>query len=895
VNQSEGQRGFGRARNPAGVLPVRPVAIALVLNTLMAALTTGYATPLDPAVALNRAWAEAWFPAAPTECLVIVHEDELGDTKVNRGAAGGPLRLGDQVYSHGLGVNSHSTLRVKLNRPARSLVAVIGLDRNVDHTQASCRFHIRSGTNQIFSTEVLRANAAPRAIEVPLAGVTRFDLVVDDAGDGRGWDQADWAEAKVVLEDGSALWLDALPVEGRFPFSFVYAGKHSSEFLGDWIRTFETEASSDTATRRTLSFTDPTTRLEVKAVCLVYQDTAGVDWTLHFTNQGDQDSPVIEQVKALDAAIEVGAASRVVLHRLNGAPCQADDWMPFDQPLAQGKRIEFAATNGRSSNVSPWFTTQWDGGGVITAIGWSGQWSAAVRFNGDRVHTQVGMQHLHTVLHPGETLRSPRILQLRWEGGEVERAHNLFRQTMFAHILPRIDGQLAWPPMAHLSTSFYELNQSNEQNVLSHLAALRGLGFEMFWLDAYWTGPSGFPHSMGNYGFPLERVEPRDRFPRGLRAIAAAVQREGLGFLMWFEPERVAPGTLLTKEHPGWVISPSGDGSGLYNLGLPEARRYMTDYLDAAVKAYRLACLRIDYNIDPLAFWRFLDAKDPNRVGLAEVRYVEGLYQMWDDLRKANPGLLIDNCASGGRRIDLETMSRSLPLWRSDNTCDMLDLKPETGLAAARKNQLMSAGLNRYVPFSTVGQMGSTPYLFRSGFNAGIAFAEDVRPKTYPRKLLEQGLAEGKRLRKYFLGNFYPLAESGTDVCGWMVTQYHRPSDHDGMVLAFRRDQSAYLAFEARLREIDPAQDYTVTFYRGYDPENPLTLSGVALQRLRLDITEAPGSVLVEYREATAPAQAPSAGVSTAPVQPPPRGSPEADFWPGIENSCPETATISPR
>ena len=633
-------------------------------------------------------------------------------------------------------------------------------------------------------------------------------------------------------------------------FSFVYGGKPFSEFLGRCTRDLKDEKISDTTSRRTLTLIDPATGLEVRAVCLVYQDTAGVDWTLHFTNKGDKDSPIIEQVRALDASIRVGTAGSVVLHRLNGAPCQADDWMPFDQPVAKGQRIEFAATNGRSSNVSPWFNADWGGGGVITAIGWSGQWSAAVRFNDGRLHTEVGMQHLRTILHPGESLRSPRILQLRWEGGDADRAYNLFRRTMLAHIMPRINGQLVWPPIVHLSTSFYELNNSNEQNVLSHLESLRGLGFEMFWLDAYWTGPSGFPNSMGNYGFPIERVEPKDRFPRGLRAIGDAVEKEGLRFLMWFEPERVVAGTFLAKEHPEWVISPSGDGGGLYNLGIPEARQYMTDYLNAAIKAYKLSCLRIDYNIDPLGFWRFMDAKDTNRVGLTEIRYVEGLYRMWDDLLKANPGLFIDNCASGGRRIDLEAMSRSLPLWRSDNTCDMLDLQPATVLFAARKNQLMSLGLNRYVPFSTVGQMGATPYLFRSGFNAGIAFGEDVRPKDYPRDLLKQGIAEGKRIRKYFLGDFYPLVNAGADPRGWMVMQYHRPKENDGMVIAFRRDESAYVACEGRLREIDSTRDYQVTVYRTYEPEKPLTLKGSALRQLRLEVGECPGSVIVEYRDA---------------------------------------------
>lgn len=51
---------------------------------------------------------------------------------------------------------------------------------------------------------------------------------------------------------------------------------------------------------------------------------------------------------------------------------------------------------------------------------------------------------------------------------------------------------------------------------------------------------------------------------------------------------------------------------------------------------------------------------------MTEIRFVEGHYAMWDELREKNPGLWIDNCAGGGRRIDLEMCMRSVPLWRSD-------------------------------------------------------------------------------------------------------------------------------------------------------------------------------------------------------------------------------------
>ena len=651
-------------------------------------------------------------------------------------------------------------------------------------------------------------------------------------------------------------WAERVFGETPEPFSFIYGGRASSELVKGWKREVRDETATGATLHRTLTLTDPETGLQVRAEAIIYTDLPGVDWTLYFTNKGTNETPVLEQVKALDVMIAPATNSAALLHRLKGSTCSADDWQPFDVPLPPGTKSEFGAVNGRSSADSPFFNVAWGAGGVITAVGWSGQWRGVVeRTSGGALRIQAGMQHLHLRLHPGETVRSPRILQLYWLGEDQHHGYNLFRQVMLRHIVPRIDGKPVTPPIAHLSTSFYELNGSTESNVLSHLEAIKGLGFEIFWLDAYWTR-DGFPAGMGHYGFPIQRVEPLDRFPHGLKPISDAVRQAGMGFLMWFEPERVHPGTALTKEHPEWVISPGKDTGGLFNLGMPEAQEYMTRYLKAVIQEYGLACLRIDYNIDPLPFWEFLNRKDPERVGMAEIRYVEGLYRLWDDLLQAYPHLFIDNCASGGRRIDLETCSRSIPLWRSDNTCDMLDLRPETIRQAAIKNQLMSAGLNRYVPFSTAGQMGATPYLFRSGFNGGIAFAEDCRPKDYPRDLLKQGIAEGKRLRKYYLGNFYPLSDVTLNSKDWCVVQYHRPVEADGMVLAFRRHQSPAGSSMCELHEVDAAADYEVTTSRGYQPSAAARMKGAQLRNLKVEIDEQPGSVVVEYKRVEAKGQA---------------------------------------
>jgi hypothetical protein len=384
------------------------------------------------------------------------------------------------------------------------------------------------------------------------------------------------------------------------PFSFVYGGKNSTDFLDGWKKQVKDEKIDATKCRHTLTLTDPVTGLEVRAVATIYTNTAGVDWTLYFTNNGTMDSPVIEQVNALDVTIKLGEnQNSPVLHRIKGGGGGVDDWMPFDEILNAGQKKEFAPTGGRSSfGNTPWFNLQWNGGGVITAIGWTGQWKALVENSSGTGRIQAGMQNLHLKLLPGETIRSPRIMQLYWFGNDEIRAYNLFRQTMFAHILPKVDGKPISPPIVHLSTAFYEMDKGTEANVLSHLSAIKGLGFEYFWMDAYY-GKDDFP-TVGNYVFPLLRGFNLKRFPLGIKPIGEAVRKADMKFLMWFEYERICPGTLIAKEHPEWVVLPPDGGWGMFNLAIPEAREYICEiresFPDFATAAHERS-IWFSYNI----------------------------------------------------------------------------------------------------------------------------------------------------------------------------------------------------------------------------------------------------------------------------------------------------------
>ena len=84
------------------------------------------------------------------------------------------------------------------------------------------------------------------------------------------------------------------------PFSFTYGGASSRDFLADWKTEVEEDNSRPDTIVRTLTLSDPKTRLEVRAVAKIYTDTPAVDWTLYFTNRGDKPAPVLENVQAVD-------------------------------------------------------------------------------------------------------------------------------------------------------------------------------------------------------------------------------------------------------------------------------------------------------------------------------------------------------------------------------------------------------------------------------------------------------------------------------------------------------------------------------------------------------------------------------------------------------------------
>lgn len=628
------------------------------------------------------------------------------------------------------------------------------------------------------------------------------------------------------------------------PFSFALDGAPSSTLLPQWTCSLDVEAGAGAgAGACRITWRELGGGLRVTATVRLHLVCGAVNYVLHIENEGTQDSPLLEDILPLDAVVVPPRFGQVRLHHARGSFCAPDDFLPLVTELEADAPLEFQPVGGKPSNaVLPFFNLTWPGGGICLAIGWTGQWKAS--FEREEVgpcRLAAGMAHTHLRLRPGERIRTPSVLLVPWQGQDWMCGQNRLRRVMLEHFTPRQDGVPVLPPVAHATSASLHMHDGgwaggNEETQFESIRAIAPLGVEAYWLDAYWF-PGNFPNGVGNW-FPRQ-----NDFPRGLRPLADEVHSLGMQFILWFEPERVGPGTRLAEEHPEWLLAVD-DGSKLLDMGNPEARRHMTDLVSQIITDAGVDIYRQDFNMSPLPYWQANDCSD--RQGMTEIRHVEGLYTFWDELLARHPGLWIDNCSGGGQRIDIESCRRSLPLWRSD-TPDRL-IWDEGGRAiAGAGDQVQTVGLSLFVPLHSGGVWGVDPYRFRSALHAGIVIYDDPRQVDFPRALAAKAISELKSLRPYFLGDFYPLTEITTSEEDWCAYQYHLADTGGGLALYFRRRFCGSHEMPAGLRGLDAAALYDVRLYETYDESDRFAASGAELRNLAVRVTNAPGSVLLKY------------------------------------------------
>jgi alpha-galactosidase len=647
----------------------------------------------------------------------------------------------------------------------------------------------------------------------------------------------------------------------RVPFSFKLDGKDSTELLKTWTVNSEITAGTD-AQVHLYSYTDPRTHLKITAEVRQYAEFPGVvDWVLRFRNDGQSDTPIIEDILPLQWAIPASPGDCFIRHA-KGSDAAAEDFTPMTEQLAPGKDDHLSQDWGRSSSGTtlPFFNLQTGDHGIIEAIGWTGNWKANFSYSSDgkTITMASGMKATHLLLHPGEEIRTPRIVLMSWAGGKWQEAQNQWRRLLFAHYTPQDNRKPIRGPILFGSWG--------SEPIADKLAYIQWvhehkIPVELYAVDAGWYGDS--------VGAEMDPTNPwwKNRgdwfpsplyYPNGIKPLGDALKADGIGFSLWIEPETTMPDKKIAKDHPDWFIDRPHEPwmthpSLLADLGNPAARQGLTNIVSDFITNFGMTWYRQDFNQGPYNFWQAADK--PDRIGMTEIGHIEGLYKMWDDLLARHPGLRIDNCASGGRRLDIEMMSRSFSVWRTDYGF-------HDTLAEQAQTQALADWVPENMGFETYSQSSpwthpgpySTPeslYLMRLGYDAGYGIgpgAAGVNNDAWV-AWVTQAIGEYREVQPYFFADFYPLLPYSRDAESWTAWQWDRPETRDGLVMLLRRPKSPFPLIEVHPEHLDPAALYDVEIRTTYGKAPIHQMKGSELSHLRIELPDAPSSALIFYRK----------------------------------------------
>ena len=590
-----------------------------------------------------------------------------------------------------------------------------------------------------------------------------------------------------------------------------------------------------------------------------YPECDAVEWLICFENRSDKNSEIISEIWDSDTLLPldmpepkrqgyrptVGDACVITMNGMvegrlywENDKASAEEYGLNYEYLdkAPNKTKKFQNIGSRSSEgMMPFFDATANGAGYICAIGWSGGWKTEFSRETSGIRMKSGLQKAAFYLKPGESLRTTATLVMKYSVGEDK--YNKFRALIrnhYSHISTSKDAREGL-----LACEMWGGLPSTEMKKRLRELDAHGVNFEDVWIDAGWYGEctkcddafSGDWWSHTGDWSVNRRVHPEE-----LVDVAECAAECGARLMLWFEPERAVCTTKLFSEHPEWFLKVEGASTALLDYGNDEARGYILDTISYYVEKLELSCYRQDFNCQPTVFF---DANDgEGRVGISEIKHISGMYKMWDELLTKYPTLIIDNCASGGRRFDIETLKRSIPFFRSDYQCNFNE-NPEV-------IQAHNSGAALYMPYlgCTTKTKGDT-YAARSAYSSsfGGAFYNAVFQS------MDEGdfvwakavIDEYKSIRHYLSRDFYNHASVSFDDTSWAIWQYHDPDTDSGIVMAFRRENSPFDNVKINLKGVRAGKSYAAKSI------SDGAVSSIS-DTLEITLPEKRSSIIIEYK-----------------------------------------------
>ena len=202
-----------------------------------------------------------------------------------------------------------------------------------------------------------------------------------------------------------------------------------------------------------------------------------------------------------------------------------------------------------------------------------------------------------------------------------------------------------------------------------------------------------------------------EKIKGGLKYLVDEVNKLGMKFGIWFEPEMISPDSDLYREHPDWAIAiPGRPGTEsrqqfVLDLSRQEVVDCMYEQVASVLRSANIEYVKWDMNRQLTDIGSY--GLPADRQGELYHRYVLAVYQMQDRLTKEFPHLLLENCSGGGARFDPGMLYFSPQIWCSDDADAIERLEIQEGTALLYPLSTMGAHVSD-CPNHTVGRV--TPF-----------------------------------------------------------------------------------------------------------------------------------------------------------------------------------------
>ncbi|MDV4150507.1 alpha-galactosidase [Clostridium sp. AL.422] len=604
----------------------------------------------------------------------------------------------------------------------------------------------------------------------------------------------------------------------------IYRGKKE---LKDLPSTF---GNNDDCTSLEVICTDEKLNLEVTLIYSVFEELDVITRAVKVKNLGE-DNITLEKV--LSTCINLDGINYDMI-TLNGA--WARERHIERKPIGYGKQGICSIRGESSHQHNPFIAIldrkATDDYGDVYGFNfvYSGNFIAQAegnQFNSTRVVMGINPEDFRWILNKNDEFIAPEVVMVYSnEGiGKMTRTyHDLYRN----HLIRGKYKDKKRPILINNWEATYF--NFNTEKLLDIAKEASSLGIEMLVMDDGWFGKRNADNSSLGDWFVNE-----NKLNGGLKYLVDEVNKLGMEFGIWVEPEMISENSELYKKHPDWCIQIPGRKPALcreqYVLDL--SRKEIVDYIYNNIKSVlssaNIKYVKWDMNRQLSDLGSLL--LDKEKQGELFHRYVLGVYNMMDRFTKDFPDILLENCSGGGARFDPGMLYYSPQIWCSDDTDAIERLKIQEGTAMVYPLSTIGAHVSD-CPNHTVGR--TTPFETRGHVALAGTFGYELDVTKIPKEDREMIPRQVEMYHKYNdlirRGDYYRLENysENHEIDAWEVVSKNKDEVLVTCIQVLGRPN--YHSRRIKLKGLDSKKLYE-------NKETGEVLSGTALMNAGINLT----------------------------------------------------------